>query len=96
MQATHIKDVSANFNGEAHLYKVTPKAPYEAAGGKKRNTSYLVSSAASAMGRPETYIFPANRTGRVLDWLELDGSASGYLDCDRAIRDAGYELEATK
>ncbi len=96
MKATFVKDVSAKFNGKARLYKVTPKATYTLVSQKQRQTSYVVSSAATAFGRDETYIFPANRSGTVLDWGELNGSGIGFLDCDRAIRDAGYTLEDDK
>lgn len=40
----------------------------------------------------ETYIFPANELGEVLDWGELDGSQKGTLDHSVALRDAGYEV----
>ncbi len=96
MKATFVRDVSAKFNGKARLYKVTPRATYAPTSSKQRQTSYLVSSAATAYGEDETYIFPANRSGAVLDWGELIGSGKGHLDCDRAIRDAGYTLEDDK
>ncbi len=96
MKATFVKDVSAKFWGIVRLYKVTPKATYTLVSQKQRQTSYVVSSAATAYGEPETYIFPANRSGTVLDWGELSVSGMGFLDCDRAMRDAGYTLDATK
>jgi hypothetical protein len=49
---------------------------------------FVITSAACVMGRPETYVFPANEDGAVTNWLEADGSFAGDLDHDRAI--AGY------
>jgi hypothetical protein len=57
--------------------------------------NYVVTSAVNAPfsgSGPETYIFPADTTGKVLDWLELPGSFRGALDHERAIRGAGYSI----
>ena len=43
------------------------------------------------IGKPETYIFPTNSNGKVLDWLELDGSFQGAMDISKALRNGGYE-----
>jgi hypothetical protein len=41
---------------------------------------------------PETYIFPSDETGKVIDWGELDGSYRGGLSHEKAIEDAGFVL----
>jgi len=93
MIAWKVKDVSDKFKGEAWLYRVEPPAPYGWSGEEK--TEYLVASAVSmpfGTLTPETFIFPADATGKVLDWGELPGSFRGEMDCDRAIREAGYTI----
>lgn len=57
--------------------------------------NFIVSSASVVQGEPETYLFPADPDGTIKDWLELDGSFKGDLDHERAIRQAGYEIETT-
>lgn len=52
---------------------------------------HVVVSAANVMySGPETYIFGADETGKVHDWMELDGSYRGGLDIDKALLNAGY------
>ena len=41
--------------------------------------------------RPETYIFPANLRGKVVSWVELEGSFQGAMDIGKALRNGGYE-----
>ena len=54
---------------------------------------FVVTSATDAQfSGPETYIFGADKTGEVVDWLELPGSFKGSLDHDAAITNAGYEV----
>lgn len=52
---------------------------------------YVVASAVDVpYSGPETYIFPANRDGKIVDWGELNGSMRGTLDIDYAMENAGY------
>ena len=61
--------------------------------GEEGPIKYVVASAALTMFTgPETLVFQADEEGNVTDWKDLDGSSRGHLDCDQAIRDAGYEL----
>lgn len=48
-------------------------------------TSHVVVSAVTVVGRPETFIFPSDPEGNVLDWGELEGSFQGGLDHEEAI-----------
>ena len=75
-------------------YRVNPPLPYTCTlSDAKLTTEYLAVSAADVTGSgPETYIFPADEDGEVLDWLELEGSYKGGLDHERALRGAGYVI----
>jgi hypothetical protein len=54
---------------------------------------YVLVSAANVMfSGPETYIFPANKEGEVIEWGELPGSFRGGLDMEEALNNAGYEV----
>ena len=87
-RATFIKRLS-DWKGDARLFKLSEPTKYE--GGE---TEYVVVSAAVALfSGPETYIFPANDSGEVADWGELDGSFQGDLDHERALRRAGFHIE---
>ena len=55
--------------------------------------THVVVSAASVLGRPETYIFAADESGEITEWLELDGSMRGTLQHKDALAKAGYEVE---
>lgn len=82
-----IKDVSENFEGQAFLYKLEPPLG---------NHQFVVVSAVDApfdTARPETYIFPADEDGNVIDWGELEGSYQGGKDHQEALKGAGYEVE---
>lgn len=57
-------------------------------------TYYVLVSANTVLGEPETYIFAADERGKVLSWAELVGSQRGTLDHEVALRAAGYEVES--
>lgn len=90
MEATLVKDLPPSPTGAAQkLYKLSE--PYEVKdwnGEVERTIEYLVVSAVSVLGTPETYIFPADENGEVVDWGELPGSFKGGFDHERAI--AGF------
>lgn len=50
-------------------------------------------SAANVMGNPETYVFPADSTGKITDYGELDASFKGACDIARALEEMGYAAE---
>lgn len=86
MKATLIENL-AGWRSDARLYRVDPPMTYD----DNKKTNYVVVSAANVhLSGPETYIFPANSKGEVLDWLELPGSFRGALDHTRALEGAGY------
>lgn len=91
--ATKIRRLSGI--GEKWLYRLTP--PHIEEGLRSEDAldqvDYVMSSAIDALlSGPETYLFPADSDGNVLDWRELPGSFKGGLDCDAAVRDLGYEV----
>lgn len=89
MKATLIENLTG-WKGDARLYRVDPPIQFNG----DRKTKYVVVSAATVMfSGPETYIFPASREGKVLDWLELHGSFRGALDHTRALEGAGYSIQ---
>ena len=92
----------ATWSGDARLYRLDPPMSVPAWDNKDTliQIDYVVVSAVVAFFQgPETYIFPANENGEVLDWMELDGSFKGGLNHGQALTYAGYisiegELEA--
>ncbi len=91
MKARLVRNHLDNFNGHAALYHVTP--PMQSEDDDIGATEYVVVSAiVNPYSGSETYIYPANATGKVVDWLELDGSIRGTLDHAAALAGAGYEI----
>lgn len=88
--ATFIKNW---YNGVADqsLYRLDDPVSYKDENDAEQSTEYVVVSAAIAMFTgPETYIFPADEDGKVLDWGELEGSYRGGLDKKSALEGAGW------
>lgn len=80
------------------VYELSEPVTYEAyekGEGKyvtKTTRFVLVSAATVMMSGPETFIFPADEDGEVVDWAELEGSYKGGLSHAEAIDGAGWEL----
>lgn len=93
--ATHIRNLEG-YMSDARLYKLSQPVMFKTKmDGPEHPTLYVVVSATNCpvTGRPETYIFPANEGGEVLDWLELKGSFRGELNHAKAIANAGWRLQ---
>ena len=93
MIATRMPDTEAlkAATGEMRLYRLDPPLSDEYS--ESSPFEYVVVSATHAMfSGPETYIFPADETGEITSWGELDGSFKGALDHEQALRNAGYEV----
>ena len=90
--ATKIKKLKG-FSGEAYLYELSEPVTYWEGSYEERGetTNFVVVSAATGLSGPETFIFPADEEGNVVDWTELGGSFRGGLNHDQALRIAGYE-----
>lgn len=84
-KATKIKDLSIHnpFLVKQSLYKLNP--PLD---GK----DFVVVSASSSFINEEVYIFPSNETGKILSFIELEGSYKGGLDHEKALNNMGYSL----
>lgn len=80
------------FRGDARLYRVEPGMAYIARGDEELFSNYVVVSGVDDFYVCETYIFPADERGNVLDWGELPGSFQGYVDHEEALNCAGYEV----
>jgi len=91
--ATFVRDLSG-FTGSAKLYHVSPPIEQKDWDGEVEavHSHVVVSATVALFSGPETYIFPANEDGQVVDWGELDGSFQGDLDHEAALRGAGYEI----
>jgi len=82
------------FSGEARLYRLSEPAEYYCVDeGKVLHCDYVVVSAiVGPWFGVETYIFPADKDGKVLSWGEMDGSCRGVWDHELVLRKAGYEV----
>lgn len=85
------------FTGDARLYELSEPVEYDKLWGESdapaKTTRFVIVSATHAMfSGPETYIFPADENGNVINWGELDGSGKGSLSHESVLEDAGYAL----
>jgi hypothetical protein len=88
--ATYVKDLTG-FNGDARLYHLSQ--PVSFGWDDESSTDYVVVSAiGSAFDtfEAETYIFPADEHGTVINWGELDGSFQGGFNHVLALTYAGW------
>ena len=86
--AKHIKDIKSDGPASQALYKLDP--PLEDYDGKPRE--FVVVSAVTTYSGPETYLFPANESGKIVDWGEMGGSYRGGLSHQQALENAGYTM----
>ena len=91
--ATLIREDLPEFVGHASLYGVLPGVAYDA-DGVKHTTNHVIVSAVHDHLINETFIFPADESGSVIDWGELDGSLRGTASHRKALEGAGYKLVA--
>jgi hypothetical protein len=96
-----LMDNLKNFNGHAALYRLNP--PLKAYDGETEHELVVLSTARPmypatpslteadhGRSRSETFIFPANKKGEVIDWLELPGSQMDATSHQKVLEDAGY------
>lgn len=84
--ASKVKEL-IGWNGDATLYFLS-----EPIYNNGQSYSYVIVSAVYAYSGPETYIFPADESGDVLDWEELNGSFRGACNKFLALENAGYKI----
>jgi hypothetical protein len=93
MKAELIKENLEGFHGDVKLYKLDKTLEYsEEWDDEVLSYDHIVISGvrmANVGGLPvnaqETYIFPANENGEVINWAELPGSFQGYVDHEEAL-----------
>lgn len=86
--AVHIpeNDRTSQSGAQQRTYRVNP--PLE-------GNEYVVVSAVVAMfSGPETYIFPADKNGKITSFGELEGSYRGGMSHESALGNAGYEIQS--
>ena len=89
--ATLIREDLPEFVGHASLYRIFPEVAYHA-DGVMPTTNYVIVSAVHDHLINETFIFPADESGSVIDWGELDGSLRGTTSHRKALEGAGYNI----
>ena len=89
--ATLIREGLPEFVGHASLYRISPEVAYDV-DGVMHTTNYVIVSAVQDHPINETFIFPADESGSVIDWGELDGSLRGDPSHRKALEGAGYKL----
>ena len=90
---TRICEDLPEFVGHASLYRIFPEVAYDV-DGVMHTTNYVIVSAVQDHLINETFIFPADESGSVIDWGELDGSLRGTTSHQKALEGAGYKLVA--
>lgn len=79
-------------DGIAAVFRLSEPIKY---GDEDKTTEYVwVSAVPHVCGieGPETYIFPSNAEGEVLDWLELEGSFEGEMNIEKALAGLGFPV----
>ena len=85
--ATYIGSAK-DMSGDARLYFVDP--PHFAHDG--RSHEFVISSAVDNGWARETYLFPADGDGYVIDWIEMPGSVKGTVDPEYPLLQLGYTI----
>ena len=81
-------------NSDCKLFRLDKPISYPSWGANKltQETHYVVVSRRDIPGVHETYIFPADETGCILDWLELPGSQGEPCSHEEALGHAGINV----
>ena len=78
--ATKIKELPNN----KILWEVLPRID---------GNKYVITSASDVgPSGPETYVFPSNQKGEIIDWGELPGSYRGDLVHEKCFEKIGYKI----
>lgn len=95
IKAKLVRDIQ-NRPAEQKLWRLSESVPYGWSEDMQRCNFVVTSHLARAFdtGRPETYIFPADKDGSILSWGEMDGSSrGGDQSHEDVLRNAGWEVE---
>jgi hypothetical protein len=80
--ATKVRDLDSRKHMAA-LYKLSDRL---------KGFDYVIVSAVLNPYVHETYIFGCNEHGEVIDWNELTGSTRDIYSHEKALNNAGYEM----
>lgn len=84
------------FRETAFFYKLSEPVEYDYDYDTEKflkETRFVCVSQANAFGSGyETFIFPADENGEVVDWSELEGSLRGYISPDQLMRECGWSV----
>ena len=87
MNAVKVREIDLPRTGVTQfLWRLSEPYDVTESGQVVQTVDHIVTSASSVMGRPETYVFPADAKGTIVHWSELPGSFRGGLDHARALR----------
>ena len=83
--------------GDARLYELSEPVEYDKPWDDddppaKKTKFVAVSATTVPFSGSETFIFPADENGKVIDWGRLDGSYSGGLSHIEALEGAGFQV----
>lgn len=53
---------------------------------------YVIASTSTVYG-VETYLFPADSSGEITDWGDLDGSLRGVYEAEACFNSIGYQVQ---
>ena len=84
------------WQGDATLYRLSEEISWGGCydGDATGETDHVIVSAAVVpYTGPETYIFPADAEGNVMDWSEMHGSYRGGLSHEHALERADWSLQ---
>jgi hypothetical protein len=93
--ATKIRD--GLLRGDAVLWQLSKPVNYGYSWDDEEDrgaTEYGITSRVANGWAVETYIFPANAEGEVIDWSEMDGSVRGPASHETVIANAGWTVAA--
>ena len=89
MKAQLIEQGLPEFTGSANLYELDEYVKFDKTIDEEDGFFFnhvIVSGVAMAeFNTTETYIFPANEEGKVLNWMELPGSFKGEINHEKAL-----------
>lgn len=85
MEATFIKNLTSRGGAEQKLYRLSEPFAVKDNDDEVFQVDHVIVSGVVVVNRPETYVFPANEIGEIVDWLEQPGSFQGAVDHQRAL-----------
>ena len=88
MKATFVKDLTG-FTGSAKLYRVDPPVKFD----EDQEADHIAVSQVCSGWAHETYAFPADKDGTVVNWGELEGSMRGAHSHEEVVEACGYTIE---